>query len=180
MKPAIFDIRAAGMRNTTTNTACILLKVLAGALLAFNVHAETLTGKVIHIADGDTLTIMVNNTQHKIRLLGIDAPEKNQAYGKQSRVALNRAINGKQVTVDWNKRDDYGRIVGKVVYNGQDINLQQIQKGMAWHYKYFEREQEPEDRSSYAQAEYQAKRDKQGLWQDAKPVPPWEYRRAKP
>ncbi|WP_287110409.1 thermonuclease family protein [Methylobacillus sp.] len=168
------------MRSTPSRYINAFLTMLTGAFLAFNAHADTLTGKVIHIADGDTLTVMVNNTQHKIRLLGIDAPEKNQAYGKQSRVALNRAINGKQVTIDWNKRDDYGRIVGKVIYNGQDINLQQIQKGMAWHYKHFEREQEPEDRAKYAQAEYQAKRDKQGLWQDAKPIPPWQYRRTKP
>ncbi|MCB5191848.1 thermonuclease family protein [Methylobacillus arboreus] len=158
---------------------CLLAIALLNLGLTLNANADTITGKVIHIADGDSLTIMANNTQHKVRLLGIDAPERNQAYGKQARVALNRAINGKNVTVDWNKRDDYGRIVGKVVYNGQDINLQQIQKGMAWHYKYYEREQEPEDRSRYAQAEYQAKRDKQGLWQDASPVPPWQYRRTK-
>lgn len=157
-----------------------LLMTLSIVLFSFDIRAETLTGKVIHIADGDTVTIIANKSQHRIRLLGIDAPEKTQAYGKQSRVALNRAINGKYVTVEWNKRDDYGRIIGKVVYNGVDINLQQIQKGMAWHYKYFEREQEPEDRSRYAQAEYQAQRDKLGLWQDAKPTPPWQYRRSRP
>ncbi len=157
-----------------------ILMTLSIVLFSFDIRAETLTGKVIHIADGDTVTIIANNSQQRIRLLGIDAPEKTQAYGKQSRVALNRAINGKYVTVEWNKRDDYGRIIGKVVYNGVDINLQQIQKGMAWHYKYYEREQEPEDRSRYAQAEYQAQRDKLGLWQDAKPTPPWQYRRSRP
>lgn len=145
--------------------------------LSLHIYADTLDGTVIHIADGDSLTLMADNTQHKIRLLGIDAPEKTQAYGKQSRVALNRAINGKQVIVEWSKRDDYGRIVGKVIYKGQDINLQQIQKGMAWHYKHYEREQEPEDRSRYAQAEYLAQREKLGLWQDANPTPPWQYRR---
>lgn len=155
---------------------CILTTLLLSSL-SLHVHADTLDGTVIHIADGDSLTLMVDNTPHKIRLLGIDAPERSQAYGKQSRVALNRAVNGKQVTVKWSKRDDYGRIVGKVIYKGRDINLQQLQKGMAWHYKHYEREQELEDRSRYAQAEYLAQRDKLGLWQDANPVAPWKFRR---
>lgn len=150
-------------------------------MLSFSLaQAEMLTGKVIHIADGDSLTIMRDNTQYKIRLLGIDAPERDQPYGKQARVALNRAINGKVVNADWNKKDDYGRLVAKVSYKQQDIGLQQIQKGMAWHYKQYVREQEPEDQSRYAQAEYQAKRDKQGLWQDSKPIPPWDYRHKSP
>jgi len=176
--PAFIAISTITSRIPIDHTSLWLL--LFSSLYSAAAYADTLTGKVIHIADGDTVTIIANNSQHRIRLLGIDAPEKTQAYGKQSRVALNRAINGKYVTVEWNKRDDYGRIIGKVVYNGIDINLQQIQKGMAWHYTYFEREQEPEDRSRYAQAEYQAQRDKLGLWQDAKPTPPWQYRRSRP
>ncbi len=155
--------------------ACKLL--LIWSLLSANLlNAETLTGKVIHIADGDSITIMRDNTQYKIRLLGIDAPERDQPFGKQARVALNRAINGKIVNAEWNKKDNYGRLVAKVSYKQQDIGLQQIQKGMAWHYKHYAREQDPEDQSRYAQAEYQAQRDKQGLWQDAKPIPPWDYR----
>lgn len=146
-------------------------------LSGFPCYADTLTGKVVGIADGDTITILEGNTTHKIRLMGIDAPEKKQAYGNKSKEYLAQAIAGQHVTVDYNKRDRYQRIIGKVIYQGQDMNLRQVQLGMAWHYKQYEREQEVEDRSKYAQAEYLAQRDKLGLWSDKAPVAPWEWRK---
>lgn len=141
--------------------------------------ADTISGKVVRVADGDTITVLRGKTQYKIRLVGIDAPEKAQAYGNQSKLTLSEAIAGQTVTVDYNKKDRYGRIIGKVLYTGQDMNLRQIQLGMAWHYKAYEREQDVEDRSIYAQAEYIAQREKLGLWADKKSIPPWEYRKTK-
>lgn len=151
--------------------------ILTLLLFSLPSHADTLTGKVISVADGDTITILSGTTQHKIRLMGIDAPEKRQAYGNKSKDALAQAIAGQHVTVDYNKRDRYRRIIGKVIYQDQDMNLRQVQLGMAWHYKQYEREQDVEDRSRYAQAEYLAQRDKLGLWQDANPIPPWDFRK---
>lgn len=155
----------------------LLPNLCLALLLAISpVFADTITGKVTRVADGDTITVLRGKTQYKIRLVGIDAPEKTQAYGNQSKLTLSEAIAGQTVTVDYNKKDRYGRIIGKVLYNGQDMNLRQIQLGMAWHYKAYEREQDVEDRSIYAQAEYVAQRDRLGLWAD-KAIPPWEFRR---
>ena len=141
-------------------------------------NADLLTGRVVKVTDGDTITILDStNTQHKIRLSGIDAPERKQAFGGKSREALASSVAGKQVTIDWNKRDKYQRIVGKVLVNGKDANLQQLRNGLAWHYKKYENEQDVEDRSTYANAEYEAQSDKAGLWQDKQPLAPWDWRK---
>ncbi|HSR02011.1 MAG TPA: thermonuclease family protein, partial [Methylophilaceae bacterium] len=84
---------------------------------------------------------------------------------------------GKVVLVDYNKRDQYGRVIGKVLLENNDINLEQIKRGLAWHYKQYEREQDVEDRSLYAQEEYLAQKGRIGLWKDKNPIPPWEYRK---
>jgi endonuclease YncB( thermonuclease family) len=108
---------------------------------------QTLTGRVVVIADGDTITLLDSaNTQHRIRLEGIDAPESHQAFGEQSKQSLSEMIFGKDATVTYQKTDQYGRLVGKIILEGKDINLEQIKAGMAWHYKFYEDEQTPEDR----------------------------------
>jgi endonuclease YncB( thermonuclease family) len=140
--------------------------------------ASELQGKVIKVTDGDTVNVLTSDNQtHKIRLSGIDAPEKKQAFGNKSKQALDDDIGGKMVTVEYYKLDKYQRIVGKIMFNGKDINLHQIQRGLAWHYKKYEKEQEVEDRSIYANAEYIAQRDKLGLWAESNPMPPWDYRK---
>lgn len=150
------------------------------ASLSFNIFANDLYGKVIAISYGDTLTLLdKENKTHKIRLSGIDAPEKSQAYGQASKQALSNQVYGKSVNVDWNKRDRYGRIIGKVIRGSQDVNLEQIKLGMAWHYKKYENEQEIEDRSLYSHAEYLAQRNRRGLWTEHDPTAPWDFRKAK-
>lgn len=153
--------------------------IIASFVLAFSLPAlaETLSGRVVHVTDGDTITVLdIRNQQHKIRLAGIDAPERRQAYGNASKRHLASLVAGKAVSVDWQKRDKYKRIVGKVLLDGQDICLEQIKVGMAWHYKKYEREQLPQDRSIYAAAEDEARAARRGLWKDANPMPPWERR----
>src|SRR5882762_6909386 len=119
--------------------------------------AQTLTGRVVRVADGDTVTVLdSSNTQHRIRLEGIDAPESHQAFGTQSKKSLSEMVFGKDVTVVFQKTDQYGRLVGKIVLAGKDINLEQVKAGMAWHYKDYQREQTAEDRELYAQAEDEA------------------------
>ena len=128
----------------------------------------------------DTVNVLTGDNEiHKIRLSGIDAPEKKQAFGNSSKQALAELIDGKIVTVDYNKLDWYQREVGKITFNGQDVNLRQIKLGLAWHYKKYEKEQDVEDRSIYANAEYLAQRDKVGLWYDLNPIAPWDFRKQK-
>ncbi|MBK6973066.1 MAG: thermonuclease family protein [Sterolibacteriaceae bacterium] len=159
-----------------------MIRFLAAILLAAVAHcaaADTLTGRVVSIADGDTITVLdTANTQYKIRLSGVDAPEKGQPYGRVSRQRLADSVFTKTVQVEWDKRDRYGRIVGKVIADGRDVCLSQIEAGLAWHYKKYEMEQPVADRRAYADAEVRARDQKRGLWMDAHPVPPWEWRRA--
>jgi len=139
---------------------------------------QTLTGRVIAIADGDTITILDSaNTQHRIRLQGIDAPESHQVFGEQSQLSLSEMIFGKDVSVSYRKVDQYGRLVGKIILEGKDINLEQVKAGMAWHYKFYEDEQTPEDRELYDRAEAEARAARQGLWQDPNPTEPYQFRK---
>ncbi len=99
------------------------------------------------VADGDTITVLdTDKVQHKIRLAGIDAPEKKQPFGNRSKESLSDLVFSKTVTVDTGKTDRYGREVGKVLIDGIDANLVQVQRGFAWHYKAYEREQPAVDR----------------------------------
>jgi endonuclease YncB( thermonuclease family) len=140
--------------------------------------AQTLNGRVVRIADGDTVTVLdSSNTQHRIRLEGIDAPESHQAFGTQSKKNLSDMIFGKDVTVAYEKTDQYGRLVGKITLEGKDINLEQVKAGMAWHYKEYQREQAPEDRELYAKAEDEARSARRGLWRDPDPVEPSAFRK---
>ena len=145
--------------------------------LALQVHADTLLGKVINVADGDTITVLDDTrTQHKIRLTGIDAPEKRQAFGNVSKQSLAEQVAGQSVEVEWVKVDKYGRKLGKVLVAGLDCNLVQVKRGLAWHFKRYQRDQSPSDQQSYAAAEIDARAAKLGLWRDADPMPPWEAR----
>ncbi len=102
---------------------------------------------------------------------------RKQAFGNASRKHLASFVAGKTVTVKWDKRDRYSRIVGFVIVDGKDINLVQLKAGMAWFYRYYQKELSAENRKLYAQAEDEARANKKGLWQDKNPMPPWEYRR---
>ncbi len=118
-----------------------------------------------------------NYKQHKIRLAGIDVPERRQAYGLASRKHLASIVAGQQVRIEYQKRDRYGRIVGKVLLDGIDVCLEQVKVGFAWHYKKYQHEQSAEDRELYADAENKARNERLGLWRENNPNPPWEFRR---
>lgn len=148
--------------------------------LAFTANAEAITGRVVGVADGDTITVLDGDkVQHKIRLAGIDAPEKKQPFGQRSKQSLSDLVFAKSVTVETDKLDKYKRNVGKVLVGGVDANLEQVKRGMAWHYKAYEREQSPADRKAYSDAEDAAKAARRGLWADTEPVPPWDFRHNK-
>ncbi len=146
--------------------------------LSLAAFADSLTGKVVKITDGDTLYVLdANYKEHKIRLAGIDAPERKQAYGLASRKHLLSIVAGKQVRVEYQKRDRYGRIVGKVLLDGIEVCLEQVKAGFAWHYKKYQHEQSLEDQRLYADAENQARDERLGLWRENNLNSPWEYRR---
>ena len=154
--------------------------ILATLLLATSLHAAEYTGKVVGVADGDTITVLDSSkTQHKVRLNGIDAPEKGQPYANRSRISLALMVYQREVTIVTHKTDRYGREVGKVLHDSQDVCLEQVKRGMAWHYKAYEREQSESGRQAYAAAEEAARAGKVGLWADASPMAPWEWRKSK-
>jgi endonuclease YncB( thermonuclease family) len=147
-------------------------------ILAHVAHAADLSGRIVSIADGDTVTLLDStNTQHKIRLKGIDAPEKAQPFGQKSKTNLSSLVFNREVTADCGKQDKYHREICKIIVNGMDANLEQVKAGMAWHYKQFAKEQSPKDREDYEIADFNAKIRRLGLWADTNPVPPWEWRR---
>ncbi|MBI3532202.1 MAG: thermonuclease family protein [Burkholderiales bacterium] len=154
------------------------LLLLALFWLAALGHAEAFSGKVIGITDGDTITVLDDqNVQHKVRLAGIDAPEKNQPYGQRSKQSLSNLIYGKGVSVETTKRDRYGRHVGTILLGDQDVNLEQIRLGFAWYYRKYGRELAAKDRRLYDAAEAEARSHRVGLWADINPTPPWDFRR---
>ena len=135
-------------------------------------NAADFTGKVVSVADGDTLTVLLNREQVFIRLAKIDAPEKAQPYGNRSRQSLSDLCHGKAATVQDEGKDRYGRTIGTVNCAGIDANAEQVRRGMAWVYDRFARPDSP----LYALQD-QARAARSGLWADPKPVPPWEWRR---
>ena len=106
--------------------------VFLSLVLSFSVWAD-FTGKVVKISDGDTITVLDHyKVQHRVRLTGIDAPERKQAFGSRSRQSLGKLVFRKTVTVKTNKLDRYGRVLGKVLINGIDVNKERVRRGMAW------------------------------------------------
>lgn len=158
------------------------LRQIAAAAFGFaavlpSVHAEILVGRVVAITDGDTVKILdAGKTQHTIRLAGIDAPEKKMPFGQKAKDALSDLVFNKEVEVETEKLDRYGRTVGKIILNGRDANLAMITAGLAWHYKKYASEQTPADRLLYANAEEEARRKRVGVWSDKDPVAPWDWR----
>ena len=137
---------------------------------------ETLIGRVIRVADGDTVTLLTPEKQEiRIRFQGIDAPEREQDFGAQSRKNLNSLVYGKTIRVKVDKTDKHGRVVGRIwLPQGKgkmlDVEEAQLRAGMAWHYEYFNHEKK------LANAQKEAQRAKRGIWSRPDPVPPWKWR----
>lgn len=164
-----------------------LMSILVLLLAAPALLAATLTGKVAKVADGDTVTVLADGQRHRVRLAGIDAPERRQRHGKASGAALRRLVLNRTVRVDWYKRDRWGRLIGTVWAArpdcrrdcplSLDAGLVLVRAGHAWHFKRYAHEQAPDERERYAAAEQQARAERAGLWADRDSVPPWEWRR---
>lgn len=143
--------------------------------LSFSVLA--FEGKVVGVSDGDTITVLdINKVQHKIRLAGIDAPEKGQEFGNSSKEHLSDLVYGKTVNVPDSKSDRYGRTVSRVFIGNTDASIEMIKAGMAWHFKKYELEQNLEDRLSYNAAEVKARNARLGLWSQGAAKRPEDFR----
>jgi endonuclease YncB( thermonuclease family) len=154
----------------------LALAFAAGAPVAF--AAET-SGTVVGVSDGDTLTLLdMTKNRHRIRLDGIDAPERSQPFGQRARQSLASLAHGRSAQAHCPKTDRYGRAVCRVTIGGVDVGLEQIRRGLAWHYVRYANEQSVGERSAYAQAERTARSSGAGLWSFRDPMPPWDYRRA--
>lgn len=136
-------------------------------------------GKVVELGWGDSLTVLdAQSKQHRVRLLGIDAPEKEQAFGPASRQKLSAMVFGKVVVVKYEKMDKQQRPLGKVSLGAVDVNLEMLKAGLAWYYPN-DRDLPESDRPLYAGAEREARAAGRGLWQDESPQPPWDFRQAR-
>jgi micrococcal nuclease len=148
--------------------------IYAVALVVSAAEPKTVTGRVVKIADGDTLTVLdESNAQHKIRLAGIDAPEKGQSFGTRSRENLAGKVFGKTVRVEVIDVDRYKREVGRIYLGDRFVNMEMVGDGFAWRYVQYDKPGE------FTATERQARDAKRGLWAEPNPVPPWEWRRQK-
>lgn len=133
--------------------------------------AEEFTGTVIVVIDGDTVLMLKDHHPLKIRLADIDAPEKAQDYGMASREALVQMVLHKQVRAKTLAIDKYGRTVALLQLGALNVNEEMVRRGMAWEYSHFHRDRR------YIALQDEAQQAKRGLWQQADPVPPWEWRK---
>jgi len=163
---------------------------IAICTMAISATAETMEGRVARVEDGDTILVVDrNNTQHTVKLSGIDAPDRSQSFGMQAQSNLGSLLSDQEVTVIWENRTREGNLLAKVMVSPPqapcrmrpdcprtlDAGLQQITDGMAWWRVQTVDQQSAPDRAAYRHAEFDAKIHRRGLWAEAKPIPPWQW-----
>lgn len=138
----------------------------------FTLSLLSQTGKVIKVKDGDTIVILDSlNVQHTIRVADIDCPERGQPFSTKARQFVSDEVFGATVEVIEKDTDKYGRIIGYVIYDDKNLSLELLEKGLAWHYKYYS------DDEALANLERMARNGKIGLWIDDNPINPYEWRK---
>jgi len=146
--------------------------IVVVVLSALGAIGEEFSGRVVAIADGDTITVLVGKQQHKVRLHGIDCPEVKQPFSQKAKEFTGDLAFGKKVTVESHGKDRYGRDLGRVTLpNGKILNEEILTAGLAWWYWKFA----PKE-TGFEKLEQEARKAKRGLWADKNPVPPWEFR----
>jgi endonuclease YncB( thermonuclease family) len=159
----------------TTRPASCFVFVLAAVTVAIGSAGasrpdQTLRGRVVHVNDGDTLEVLSEGRTARVRLDGIDAPERGQPYSRQALVQLRTLTLERDVLVQVRDVDRYGRLVARVAVDGRDVSEEMVTTGFAWHYARYSRD------AKLAALEREARTARRGLWVEARPVPPWEYR----
>lgn len=151
---------------------CVLV-MLFGCILS--ACALTINGKVVAVLDGDTIEIVSGKQVYRLRLEGVDCPEKSQAFGAVAKKFTSDRCFGKQVTAKISSKDKYGRYLAKVILpGGKELNALLLRNGYAWHYKQYNKD------AAYASLENQARKEHLGLWADKNPLAPWDFRHKKP
>jgi len=151
-----------------------MLRLAVVALVLWSVPAvaqERFTGKVVGVADGDTISVLREGRSVRIRLEGIDCPDKGQDFSQRAKQFTSELTFGKEVTVDVRDVDRYGRLVARVSVGAQDVSVALVRAGLAWHFTKYSRD------PVLAEAEQSARTAKRGLWGQGSPTPPWEFRR---
>lgn len=146
--------------------------MLALLLACTTASAERWRGRVVKVADGDTVTVLRDGEPVKIRLEGVDTPEKKQAFGQAAKRFTLRLVGGKTVEVEGLSKDKYGRTLGRITVGKKRLDHELLRAGMAWHYKHYNKDK------TLARLERQARAAKRGLWAQPKPQAPWDWRRA--
>lgn len=139
----------------------------------YNVTLAQLAGKVIAVADGDTFTMLINRQSVRVRLHGVDCPEKGQDFANVAKDFLSSKIAGRIVTVKKMDMDRYRRTIGMLTVDSININEALLQNGLAWHYKHYD------NNIAWAKLEDEARKSKTNIWSLPSPIPPWEYRKTK-
>ncbi|SDP81883.1 thermonuclease family protein [Desulforhopalus singaporensis] len=164
------------MKNSIViNKIVYLLTLIIILVLPLQISAQTITGKVVGIADGDTITILdAEKNQHKIRFYGIDCPESKQAFGRAAKRHTSNITARKTAQVEVYDTDRYGRAVGVVTVDGVNVNQSLIENGLAWQYLRYCR---ASFCGKWKDIEGRARAKQLGLWKDADPIPPWQWRK---
>jgi len=156
---------------------CVIMRVYIFALVSvFFLSCVPLeqNGKVVKVVDGDTFDIVDENKTTRIRLFGIDAPERGQAFNKRARAFMDSLVAGKQIRVVVRDKDRYGRTVGDAfLSDGTYVNAEIVRAGYAWQFRKYSTDPE------VARLENAARSQRLGLWEDAHAIPPWEFRKGK-
>lgn len=145
---------------------------IAVSLFAVPSPGDDFQGRVVRIVDGDTIDVLHNRQAQRIRLYGVDAPEKSQPFGSRARQFTARLVFGQCVSVRDMGRDRYGRALAEIrLLDGRSLNRELVSNGFAWHYKHYSSDLD------LAQIEEIARKQKRGLWVDTRPIAPWEFRK---
>ena len=152
-----------------TSIGCAVIFLLLGTPL----EAADYTGRVVGVIDGDTIEVLNSHHAERIRLSGIDCPEKGQAFGQRAKQAASALVFGKKVTIQTHGYDKYKRTLGDVfLSDGRNLNQELVRQGFCWWYRKYA----PGD-TVLEGLENEAREAGKGLWADPQPVPPWEWRK---
>ena len=179
-EPAIKQTNVKALVLRPPRTAS-LVTVLLGALIALSTGAQVdvIAGRVVRVVDGDTVAVLNERSRTlRIRLAGIDAPECNMPYGRESKVLLEALTLNQDVVAIPQGLDRYGRTLATLTVCRRDVNLTMLQAGLAWHYNRISRERQALPNAAYSSAEAQARVGRLGLWQDVVQIAPWDWRRS--
>ena len=152
---------------------------IAVCCLCSTVQAQVFHGRVDRVIDGDTIVVITEDDSIRVRIRGIDAPESNQEFGGESRVALEDLLTGRTVVLKSDQKDKYGRTLASVAVSGTDVGLYMIENGYAWFYEAYGLQIPVDWQKAYKMAQADAKALQLGLWQAPGAVPPWTWRKQK-